>query len=238
MKKVLSLIIVFVAAVMWSTPGFSGNAYVSGNAGISWISDSEHRPGNVEYIEDEHGADISYDSGFSLMGAVGYDFGDIRVEGELGYQSGDIDSVTSDYDDDSDYEAGRAYAGTGDVDIISLMVNVAYDISLGNVEVYPFAGVGAVRVSYDEATLCAEAAADYEENGLDGMDTWYLKNKNSTSFAFQIGAGVALPVADNMMLDARYRYFDIAEFANVPSGPSHNVDMSSHSAMLGLRVAL
>ncbi|MBF0586360.1 porin family protein [Prosthecochloris sp. N3] len=231
MKKTLSLIMVFVAAVMWSTPGFSGNAYVSGNVGISWLSDSENRPHNLEDIEDCGGVDISYGSGLSVIGAAGYDFGDIRVEGELGYQSGDIESVYSYYDEES-------YEGVGDVDITSLMVNVAYDISLGNVEVYPFVGVGGVRVSFDEATLCGSAAEDYEDNGIEGMDQWYLKNKNQTSFAYQIGAGVALPVADDIMVDARYRYFDIAEFALAPGGPAHNVDMASHSAMLGLRVAL
>lgn len=69
-------------------------------------------------------------------------------------------------------------------------------------KVYQFVGLGGVRVSFDEATLCAEATA----------------NKNQTSFAYQIGAGIALPVADDIMIDVHYRYFDIADFAIAPEG--------------------
>jgi len=74
-------------------------------------------------------------------------------------------------------------------------------------QVYPLLGVGRVQLSFDEATLCAEAAA----------------NKNQTSFAYQIGAGIVLPVADDIMSDVHYRYFDIADFAIAPGGPAHRL---------------
>lgn len=224
---------VFVAAVAFSTTGYSADKYVSGNIGISWLSDSDNEVKRTVY-RDDNGATLQYDSGISVIGAYGCDYGDYRLEAEAGYQSGDIVSVY----DKSDEET---YEGFGDVGILTLMLNAAYDIDLGGIELYPFAGLGGVHVSFEDATLCGDAAENYEnypeERGEEGDSSYNdQRSVTGTSFAYQIGAGLAIPVADNIMLDARYRYFNAIDFSI--NGPSHTVDISSHSALLGLRVGM
>ncbi len=56
-----------------------------------------------------------------------------------------------------------------------------------------------------------------------------------TTLAYQLGAGLAIPVSDGVMIDARYRYFATTDF-DVVGVVETNV--SSHSALLGLRVNL
>lgn len=94
------------------------------------------------------------------------------------------------------------------VDLYTLMGNGYYDIDLGGVDWYLTAGLG---LAYGDYTI--------SKTGVGGDDT---------TFAYQFGTGFAVPVADNIMLDARYRYFTTASRDHV----------SSNSAMLGLRVGL
>lgn len=57
---------------------------------------------------------------------------------------------------------------------------------------------------------------------------------SETTLAWQVGAGVAVPIAENIMVDARYRYFAITDFTAL----GYNIDGSSHNALIGLRVGL
>lgn len=217
MKKVLSLIMVFVAAVMWSTPGFSGNAYVSGNIGLSWMNDVEF---SSNWTDDSDGFTIGTGSGLAVSGAAGYDFGDYRTELELGYQTNDVESWQ---ETDENY-TGSEYDSTGDISLVSVMVNGAYDICLGSdVELSPYAGIGAAFISFDDVSACF----NYEDS---------YRDKTAASFAYQLGAALSLPASDDIMVECRYRYFGTSDFSF--DRPDAQADLSSHSAMLGMRVAL
>ncbi len=213
MKKALSLIAVFLVAAMWSGTGTAADKYVSGAIGISWFNDA-----NFDSIYDYEGEDsesMGFGSGITLLGAFGCDYGDFRVEGELGYQQNDAETFSEDGgDDSSDIQ--------GDVSVTSLLANGYYDIDLGGVELSLGAGVGVAQVSMDDI------ADEGEDDG--GF------NANETTFAYQLGAGLGIPVADNIMLDARYRYFATTDFTFV--GSFGNTNIESHSALLGLRVGL
>jgi len=65
---------------------------------------------------------------------------------------------------------------------------------------------------------------DEAESNIDRQDS-------KAAFAYQIGAGIGVPISDGIMLDARYRYFATAEIED-------HMNVSSHSALLGLRVTL
>lgn len=224
MKKALSLIMVFMVAVMWSATGFSGQKYVSGGIGISWMNDMEAT--RVYDTEGERdGYELGFDSGLTLTGAFGCDYGDYRVEGELGYQSGDV--ITLDCVDDM----------SGDVTILSLMVNGYYDIALADgVELYPYAGVGVAQVSFDDLT-------DDSKESNDGHLSY---TASEVTFAYQIGAGIGIEVSDGIMVDARYRYFATTDFTMPDDldafqglalpAKEYNMNMESHSALLGMRV--
>ena len=220
MKKALSLLMVFLVAVMWSAPGFSADKYVSGNIGITWMSDTE---GDLLGLDDDIiNGELGFSSGITLLGAFGCDYGDYRIEGELGYQNNDVDSADLFI---ADFYDGEDLDGTadldGDITVLSLLVNGYYDIDLGGgVELSPTVGVGVAQVSMDDVS-----SDDLEADDL-GLDI------NETTFAYQAGIGLGIPVADNIMLDARYRYFATTDFTMLVV----NTNIESHSALLGLRV--
>ncbi|NEX14308.1 MAG: porin [Prosthecochloris sp.] len=213
MKKAISLLAVFLVAVMWSAPGFSADKYVSGNIGISWLSDTAARYSD----NDNAGYNVDMGSGITLLGALGCDYGDYRAEGELGYQNGDISA----YNVFCDNGQCPSEDISGDVSILSLMMNGYYDIDLGGgVELSPTVGVGIAQV---------KAVKNGDDSGF---------SLSETTFAYQAGVGLGIPVADNIMLDARYRYFATTDFTFEAggTGPQFNADMESHSALLGMRV--
>ena len=147
----------------------------------------------------------------------GYFIGRVRLEGELGYQSGDIDSysyIGEDYN--SEYDV------SGDITILSLMMNGYYDIDLGSgVELSPTVGVGVAQVKADDVTF------------YDDDEGW---SASEVTFAYQAGIGLGIPVSDGIMIDARYRYFATTDFTFEIDDDQFNTDMESHSGLLGLRV--
>ena len=240
MKKAISLLAVFLVAVMWSAPGFSAEKYVSANIGISWMNSTE--------LEDIFGitdatsldAELEFGSGLTLLGALGCDYGDYRVEGELGYQGNDVDSMNLtipaediNFRDDLDLTVDL----DGDITVLSLLMNGYYDISLGGgVELSPTVGVGVAQVSMDDVSVNAVNCSGCQ-NGLDfsdvveGIEELDL-DISETTFAYQAGVGLGIPLGDNIMLDARYRYFATTDFTFL----AVNTNVESHSALLGLRV--
>jgi len=226
MKKALSLIAVFLVAVMWSSTGFSAEKYVSGNIGISWFNDID-----LGYTYEGEGEDFTQKaemgSGIALTGAFGCDYGDFRTELELGYQSSDVENLIW-IDDGDELDLGAEGEDiSGDVSVTSLMANGYYDIDLGGIELFLTAGVGVAQIDIDDI--------DYTEGD-------FVYNASETTLAYQLGAGFGIPVSDNIMLDARYRYFATTD-ATIsggigPIGLDGNGNVESHSALIGLRVGL
>ena len=227
MKKALSLLMVFLVAVMWSAPGLSAEKYVSGNIGISWMNDADLD--DIIGLTDALDADLELDfsSGITLLGALGCDYGDYRLEGELGYQRNDVDSVSLDWTiplgDGEDIDIDDSVDLDGHITVLSLLVNGYYDIELGGgFELSPTVGVGVAQVSIDDVNL-DDASEPLSDLGID---------INETTFAYQVGVGLGIPVATNIMIDARYRYFGTTDFTML----AVNTNITSHNALLGLRV--
>jgi len=242
MKKALSLVMVFLVAVAFSATGYSADKYVSGNIGISWLNDYQAYESN-DWAPGREEVGMDFDSGITLTGAFGCDYGDYRVEAELGYQSGDLNNGYqiiryAARGDNGIGESEDTFDLDGDISVLSLMGNGYYDIDLGGVELFLTAGAGVAQVDFDDVTEVDEGEAS--ENN------W---NVSEVTLAYQIGAGLALPVADNVMLEARYRYFattdfvisdDLSERNNESPGYDREWkgNLESHSALLGLRVTL
>ena len=220
---------VFLVAVMWSAPGFSAEKYVSGNIGMSWMNDTELE--DIVGFLDYEGVDLElgFSSGITLLGALGCDYGDYRLEGELGYQANDVDTINWSVPERINGD-GEDFSGSidldGDITVLSLLVNGYYDIDLGGgVELSPTVGVGVAQVSVDDVNVDMpnEVPDDFDEIGLDISET---------TFAYQAGIGLGIPLGDNIMLDARYRYFATTDFTML----AVNANVESHNALLGLRV--
>ncbi|MGB8247093.1 MAG: outer membrane beta-barrel protein [Chlorobium sp.] len=207
MKKNLSLLAAFLVVGCWAAPASAADHYVSGMAGISWMNDI-NTESSYNYEGEDSSSDIGLGSGLTLLGAIGCDYGDYRLEAEIGYQKNDVKDMTEDsLSEDFD----------GDVSVLSLMANGYYDVDLGGVELYATAGVGVAQVAFDGL-------------GEDGSD--YSEDLNETTLAYQVGAGLAAPIADNVKLDLRDRYFATTDFTVY----STDMNVDSHSVLLGLRV--
>lgn len=226
MKKALSLLVAAILVMGWSAPSFAGNPYASANIGIAWFEDAEAT--QVEGDEDVT-IDFEFDSGITLTGALGYDFGTTRLEAELGYQTNDVSTLV--WDDDGDTETEDA---TGDVSLTTFMFNGYYDIKPmddSDVEIFLTAGIGAVFVHFDEVGPGWDDGTFYPD---------YTSTFSETTWAYQLGAGVAIPVGNGIMVDARYRYFNSADITSrdddeLTDDDPMNINLDSHSALVGLR---
>ena len=205
MKKNCALLAGALITGLWALPASAAEQYLSGNIGMTWTNDI-------------HDGTSSYgmDSGTNLLIATGIDdkFRDYRFEGEFGYQTCGVNSLTSPV-------ISNAYRG--DVHVLSLLANGYYDVYNGDgFKPYLMAGAGAVIAKFDDLRLTTASSGS-------GHD------EHETTFAYQIGVGVAVPITPDMKFDARYRYFSTANFRLDDGNMTH---LSSCCFLLGLRFRL
>jgi len=166
-----------------------GDWYVSLFAGGVWSPEIE-----ADYNDDVVGYDITTDLGLAFGIAVGTKvFENVRIEAEL---SGTVNSISEAYEEDDDF----LYPDfDGSVSALYLLGNVWFDLDTGS-GFTPYigggVGVAGVDVNFEQW--------DWE---LDGG-----------GFAYQLGAGVKVDVADNIALDLGYR------FKSVPGVTVDDVD--------------
>ena len=137
---------------------------------------------------DDLGVDISFDPGFNITAALGYDLGMIRVEGEIGYRIFDFDEITV-------LGIPGGLSLDGDVSALTFMGNGYYDFDI-NSAIKPYVGVG---------LGFADADVEFTIPGLGTVDV------GSTEFAYQFMLGAGIEISPGTDLTAGYRYFGIAE---------------------------
>ncbi len=179
------------------------------SAGQTYIS------GNIgsSWMNDIKNGDVNYgtNNGLTALGAIGIREHCYRFEGELGYQTNSVDTLHGPFGN-SNYN--------GDIETWSVLANAYYDISTGSgVKPYLTAGAGAARVQFENLRF-------------PGFGGW---SEHDSVFAYQLGAGVAIPISKGVTLDARYRYFSTAEFT---LGNGNQSRLSSNSALVGLRFGI
>jgi opacity protein-like surface antigen len=191
--------VVYTRRGRWIAPAsLTSGTYVSANIG------------GVEMNNGDFSNYYNYNSGVTLLGAVGYGFkNNCRLEGEVGYQTNNNNN----------------YYGVNvnrDISVLSFLANGYYDIpAFGVAQPYITAGVGVANVNAGSLSL---------PGGLLG-----LRSINESAFAYQVGAGVTIPLNSNMKLDARYRYF--ATNVTVDTLFDNN-RLSSNSVLLGLKIGI
>ena len=90
-------------------------------------------------------------------------------------------------------------------------------------------GVGGAFYNFDDVGIADED----NEIGTTNGSTW----------AYQLGAGLSYPVGENARIEGRYRYFKTAEFTTNEDfagfdDEAYNLDIESHSILIGLRYSL
>jgi outer membrane protein OmpA-like peptidoglycan-associated protein len=196
--------------------------YIGLEGGANWVTDNDGlfglNSGPPVFFES-----ISFDTGWAVLATVGYGFdSNWRIELEAGYRENDLDTLTL---------PAFAFLGPfngGDVNEITLMANVLYDIPLTE------------RL---DLTLGLGAGADRAEFQT---PAFWGGNDDDWNFAFQAIAGLSYAVTDRLDITLTYRYLNVSEpDFNVPGGPISAVaehwqfeDLEKHTVTIGLRYDL
>ena len=201
--------VVFVLLLVPFFPAFAFGAdgiYTGGNIGYGMIEDSEI-DAQVLFSEAE------LDTGLNLGAVLGYDFGDLRLEGEVGWQKNDFDKWTE------SGTTGSTSELSGDMSTLSLLVSGYYDFSIGpNLE--PFVGIGLGYAKLDANDLGVTGSAN-------------MTDDDDTAFVHQVSVGIAYTISEAITIDAKYRYFG----ADDPEFGVMRLKVQGHGFMVGIRVA-
>lgn len=211
MKNKILVVVICIFIFLLSANVFAEGPYISANVGVSWLDDAE-LTGSDLGINLE--SDMEFDTGFLLGAALGYDFGQLRIEGEMGYRFHDIDEwkdVTVNGTNFGDFN------GDGDVATLSLLVNGYVDFAPPNYPVTPYIGGGI-------------GFANIDMNDLELEDD-FIGDEDDTVFAYQLAAGVAFAVNPYMTLDLGYRYFATSD----PEFDEIEAEYDSHNISLAVR---
>ncbi|ABB23190.1 outer surface protein, putative [Pelodictyon luteolum DSM 273] len=132
MKKGACIMKKFAAGTLFAVLALAGSGrlasaatpYATGSVGLAMLQDSD-----VEFA-----ADRSYNTGYTLTGAVGLRSGEYRLEGELGYQENGIESSGD------------------DVSILSFLGNGYIDFEMASSSFTPYLTAGFGLASVDDSS--------------------------------------------------------------------------------------
>lgn len=189
-----------------STRFFQG-LYLSGALGAHDTADSNVSGGSINVEADT-------DPGIAGLVGLGLQLGatNWRTEIEAGYRDSEIDSISG-------------ASATGDVDVLSFMGNVFYDIELTNkFDFYLGGGLGLADVDVSNAGSFGGATID----------------DNDMGWAWQLGAGAAFALNDRLKLTLDYRFLNIEDldFQSSPSLGELHMESRDHAIFVGLRFNL
>jgi len=151
----------------------------------------DYRLGSVAV---DNGIVLEHETGFDADFILGYDFGFLRAEGELGWKRAGIEDVAV---SPAVFATTARPAVDGRTRVFSAMANLLLDFgSDDGLQVYGGGGVGAARIDVDSSITGPGAPVGAGINGED------------RSLAWQLIAGVRVPLGYNADLGLKYRFFN------------------------------
>ncbi len=189
-----------LASTALATPAVARDQsfYVGIEGGVMLVEDTDFDvanivAGTVRNFDDAVTANHDYGYDVDLIG--GYDFGMVRVEGEIGYKRANIDDIA----------IASALGGTAGLDtegrvrVWSAMAKALLDFGDDDgLSGFVGGGVGLANVRYkldvNEVSLNGQ--------GIGGTDS-------DRSFAWQAIAGIRTALSPNIDLGLKYRYFNV-----------------------------
>lgn len=184
------------AAAAIATPAVAQDSgpYVGIEGGILFPKDT-HVDADVNFTDPafqdivfEDVYEVDYKRGIDLDLIAGYDLGAFRLEAELGYKRAKIDDLRLDPAFVAAYQdaTGNVITDTqfdvnGNARVTSIMGNALADFGAGGFRLYGGAGVGRAKVK--------------------------LLGDSDSAWAYQLIAGLGVPVAPNVEAGLKYRYF-------------------------------
>jgi opacity protein-like surface antigen len=163
----------------------------------------------------------TFDPGFAVNGAIGYQFGVVGIDGEFSYMKNKTKNVASTVTGEAE--------GMGEIALRSFMGNVRFSPAAGSpVRPYFGAGVGVYKSYLYDVTNVIANSFGFEANGTsDGM-----------TFAYQFRAGVGFAVAEKSEVFVGYRYFKGSEllFIGTEFGDLRPDGAKTHSLEGGIKI--
>lgn len=216
MKKrlfvIAALVTLIMPAICSATPPRLG-PYVSGFAGISVPRDSNV---TTSLFPDTFNDRVEFDPGVYVGGAGGFDFGYLRLEGELSYRHSEINAIT-------DQSGVQFHNVDGNLGVFAVLANAYFDLHNPS-PITPYVGGGIGFAALHLSDTFGGGVLLYEDN-------------DDTVFAYQVGAGLEIALNRMISLDVGYRYFgtDTARFVSGITGTTE-LKFESHNALVGVRV--
>lgn len=216
---VAALAVLLIPAVSSAIPARPG-AYVSGFAGLSFLRDTTVTTSDLTNINPTISDKVEFDPGLSIGGTGGYDFGFLRLEGELSYKYAEISRIT----EDTGFRFGNV---DGNLGALAMMFNAFFDLH-NESPVTPYWGGG---IGFASLYLSNTFGTDT------GGRVLLYPSDDTTVFAYQAGGGLEIAIHRKLSLDLGYRYFGTAK-GTFDTDINSNIDLKfeSHNATMGVRV--
>ncbi|WP_040702660.1 outer membrane protein, partial [Novosphingobium nitrogenifigens] len=203
-KLVLGLAL---ATTAMATPAFarSGQWYVEVEGGAS-ILETENKATTTG-----HDGTLEHNTGWTVNGQLGYDFGMFRLEGQVGYL--DAGNKTLNVDNQTITAVGGRTHGW------KSMLNGLVDFGPDNgLQGYVGGGLGVARI----------------RQTIPNDD--YMIYQSRTKFAWQLIAGVRAPISKHWDIGARYEFFNVdglnyAGLGNQWTGTNVHSRLRTHNIM-------
>ncbi|MBI1212698.1 MAG: outer membrane beta-barrel protein [Alphaproteobacteria bacterium] len=163
--------------------------------------------------------DVGFATGIYLGWVLDEDF---RFEAAVDYRNNDLDSIHIIRNDFDNSTEGNTYRVDGQAEAVALMGNFFYDIhAFGDLGFLPWVGAGVggayIRYSANQPTTFAQDEA------------WV--------FAYQLMAGITVPLADHLSGSVGYRWFQTRDFKYADQyGLVFKTDLTQQSIDLGLQL--
>lgn len=210
MKRYISLaIFVFAILFVWNTDVHAQQEtetqgtglYIGGHFGVNFLSDPDINQGGVILS-------TNYETGIGLGGRLGYDFGNIRVDGEIAFRHNIVSDILG-------------VSTQGNALALSYMVNGYFDFPIdGPVKPYIGGGVGFSTVFLDIVASGARIADDRE-----------------SVLAYQLSGGIGYEINPRTIVTLGYRFFatEDPEIESIGGAPL-TTEYQSHEINIGVRV--
>lgn len=209
MKKLI--LMAGVASALIGAPALAEDrgVYISVSAGSASVKDTDLRYYDVGGTFGGAGATDSVQTSVELKnaaafaGAVGYDFGSIRAEVEIGYNRNELEAITVE-----SLNGAPVTLSPAEADDVCLYLGVSSCTASGNR--IAFSDGGKVRQLSAMANLWYEhpitdRITPYIGGGA-GFVGFEADGEGDVTFAWQVGAGVAFQASPSIAITVDYRY--------------------------------
>lgn len=215
-----TLLLPAVSLATSPTPG----SYLSGFIGVTVPRDSIVLTDN--FVTNNSFTDrVEFYPGINLGLTGGYDFGYLRMEGELSYKYTEIKDVIDQADNFSFRNVN------GNLGALAMLFNTFVDLHNSS-PLTPYFGGG---IGFATLYLSDTSGTD-TRGGAPGRTLLYVDDNDSV-FAYQVGGGVEIALNPSLSLDLGYRYFgtSTARFVNSVDRTTW-LKFENHNANVGLRM--